>query len=185
MEAGLMPEIVREYAASKPILGICLGHQCIGEIFGARLENMSDVVHGKGVEIRVTAPDEPLFAGVPQSFVGGRYHSWLVSKQGLPECLRVTAADAKGDIMALSHRSYDVRGLQFHPEVGADRCRRAHHAQLAGSAGMKEFRAAVRAQAADQRRRQGGAARHRARTLPGRAGRGVHDRLPHAQRHGR
>ena len=116
MEAGLMPEIVREYAASKPILGICLGHQCIGEIFGARLENMSDVVHGKGVEIRVTAPDEPLFAGVPQSFVGGRYHSWLVSKQGLPECLRVTAADAKGDIMALSHRSYDVRGLQFHPE---------------------------------------------------------------------
>ncbi len=115
-EAGLMPEIVKRCAAEKSILGVCLGHQCIGEIFGAKLINMQDVVHGKGVEMQIVDPDEPLFRGLPQRFVGGRYHSWLVSGEDFPECLKVTAVDAKGDIMALSHRSLDVKGLQFHPE---------------------------------------------------------------------
>ena len=116
MEAGLMPEIVRRYAPTKSILGVCLGHQCIGEIFGGRLINMNDVVHGKATEIQVIDNDEALFRGLPPRFNGGRYHSWLVSRDSFPECLRVTAVDVKGDIMALAHRTLDVRGLQFHPE---------------------------------------------------------------------
>lgn len=122
MEAGLMPAIVRRYAPTKSILGVCLGHQCIGEIFGATLVNMSDVVHGKGLEIRVTEPSELLFQGLPEQFTGGRYHSWLVGRDGFPECLRITAVDAKGDIMALAHRQYDVRGVQFHPESVLTEC---------------------------------------------------------------
>ena len=116
LEAGLMPEIVRQFAPRKSILGVCLGHQCIGEVFGAQLVNMREVVHGKGIEIEVAVGDEPLFQGVSARFVGGRYHSWLVSRENFPSCLRITAVDDKGDIMALSHRSYDVRGVQFHPE---------------------------------------------------------------------
>ncbi|NLF25676.1 MAG: aminodeoxychorismate/anthranilate synthase component II [Deltaproteobacteria bacterium] len=115
-EAGLMPDLVRRYADSKSILGVCLGHQCIGEVFGAKLFNLGQVAHGKGLPVRVLDPAEPLFRGLPQSFVAGRYNSWVVAREGFPECLKITAEDEAGWIMALSHRQYDLKGVQFHPE---------------------------------------------------------------------
>lgn len=115
-EAGVMPELVRCYAKSKHILGICLGHQCIGEQFGAQLHNLETVVHGKPGVISILDAAEPLFKGISDPFTGGRYHSWIVSDDGLPDCLTVTARSADGAIMALRHREYSVAGLQFHPE---------------------------------------------------------------------
>lgn len=115
-EAGVMPAIVRDLGATHRILGVCLGHQCIGEVYGATLENMTDVCHGKGVATSVIDADEPLFAGVPSPFLSGRYHSWVVAPRAFPECLAITATDDDGRIMALRHRTFDVRGVQFHPE---------------------------------------------------------------------
>jgi anthranilate synthase component II len=115
-EAAIMPELVRRYSATKRILGVCLGHQCIGEVFGARLHNMEEVVHGKGLLTRIVDPEEPLFKGIPREITTGRYHSWIVDSTDLPESLRVTAVDAAGCIMALRHSEHDVRGVQFHPE---------------------------------------------------------------------
>jgi anthranilate synthase component II len=115
-EAGIMPELVRRYAATRSILGVCLGHQCIGEVFGATLVNMRAPVHGKATATIICDPSEPLFAGVPSPVNTGRYHSWLVSRQGFPADLVVTAKDTNGDIMALRHQRYNVRGVQFHPE---------------------------------------------------------------------
>jgi anthranilate synthase component 2 len=115
-EAGIMPEVVREFAAKKSILGVCLGHQCIAEAFGAKLENMERVCHGFGVNTLVKDKKEMLFQGVPEQFESGRYHSWMVSRKGLPEVLEITADDGEGRIMALRHRDLDVRGVQFHPE---------------------------------------------------------------------
>jgi anthranilate synthase component 2 len=115
-EAGVMPDLVRTLGATKSILGVCLGHQCIGEVYGAALENMSAPVHGRAVQTTVTASEEPLFRGLPPSFLTGRYHSWLVAKTDLPSVLTVTAEDLEGNIMAISHTTYDVRGIQFHPE---------------------------------------------------------------------
>jgi anthranilate synthase component 2 len=116
LEAGDMPEIVREYAPTKSILGVCLGHQCIGEIFGGTLRNLSTPIHGKATAIEVTDPNEPLFRGFPNTFDVGRYHSWVVQRDSLPPAVRVTAVDEAGEIMALRHESYDVCGVQFHPE---------------------------------------------------------------------
>ena len=113
--AGVMPELIRRYAPVKSILGICLGEQAIGEAFGAKLENLDEVFHGVATPVRVTE-DDPLFAGLDATFEAGRYHSWVVSGVGFPAELRVTAVDAGGRIMALAHRTYDVRGVQFHPE---------------------------------------------------------------------
>lgn len=115
-EAGLMPEIVKQFAASKSILGVCLGHQCIAENFGAKLENMECVCHGFGIETLVRLADETLFKNVPDNFQSGRYHSWMVSKKGFPAELEITAEDTEGRVMALRHRKFDVRGIQFHPE---------------------------------------------------------------------
>lgn len=115
-EAGIMPELVKTFAHSKSILGVCLGHQCIAEVFGARLENMERVCHGVGIETIVDAPEEPLFQGMPATFQSGRYHSWTVAKENLPDCLSVTASDADGRVMAISHKTFDARGIQFHPE---------------------------------------------------------------------
>ena len=106
---------VRHYAGRLPILGVCLGHQAIGEVFGARLENLAHVYHGVQTPIRTVTAD-PLFAGLPPTLPVGRYHSWVVAREGLPDCLEVTAVSAEGHIMALRHRRYDVRGVQFHPE---------------------------------------------------------------------
>lgn len=114
-ESGILLDLIRQYAPQKSILGICLGQQAIGETFGARLENLPEVFHGVGSEIRVTENDV-LFRNLGDRFQAGRYHSWIVSRDGFPEELTVTAEDADGRIMALAHRRYDVRGVQFHPE---------------------------------------------------------------------
>ncbi len=114
-EAGLLCEVIRAYAGRKPILGICLGHQAIGEVFGARLENLSEVYHGVATEGTQWGNDT-IFSSLPQRVVMGRYHSWVVSRNHLPACLTITAESDDGCIMALRHNDYDVRGLQFHPE---------------------------------------------------------------------
>lgn len=115
-EAGLMPEIVREFAPSKSILGVCLGHQCIGEIFGGELQNLSTPIHGKAFPITVSDEKELLFHGLPKTFLVGRYHSWVVKKESIPQELEITAIDSAGEVMALRHTKYDARGVQFHPE---------------------------------------------------------------------
>ena len=114
-EAGLLLDVIRTYADSKPILGVCLGHQAIGEAFGATLENLTEVFHGVATPCHIIA-DDPLFSGIPRTTAIGRYHSWVVSRQALPQCLEVTAVSDEGQIMALRHRHLNVRGIQFHPE---------------------------------------------------------------------
>ncbi len=114
-EAGLLLEIVRHCAPTKSILGVCLGHQAIGEIFGANLVNLKQVHHGVASQIEVVGND-PLFSGLGSSFEAGRYHSWAVSRDGFPDELEVTALDDSGEIMALRHKKFDVKGVQFHPE---------------------------------------------------------------------
>ena len=114
-EAGQMPEVIRTYAGRKPILGICLGHQAIGEAFGARLENLKEVFHGVQTPVRLLDKTD-LFQGLPDEIPVGRYHSWVIEKSSLPACLQVTATDANGEIMAIRHSSLDIQGLQFHPE---------------------------------------------------------------------
>lgn len=115
-EAGIMPQVIKKYAPTKSILGVCLGHQGIGEAFGARLLNMPEVIHGIAQKAIITVPDESLFEEVPRSLMVCRYHSWTVIPDDLPEDLEITAVDEKGNIMALRHKKYDVRGVQFHPE---------------------------------------------------------------------
>lgn len=115
-EAGIMQDLVRRYAPAKSILGICLGEQGIAEVFGASLENMSDVLHGVSHEVTVTDPEERLFQGIPSSFMAGRYHSWTVVPSSVPDTLKITAVDREGRVMGIAHKQYDVKGLQFHPE---------------------------------------------------------------------
>lgn len=114
-EAGLLLDVIRTYAGKKPIFGVCLGHQAIGEVFGGRLENLSEVFHGVATEGTLLGND-PVFEGLPRRITMGRYHSWVVSKEGFPECLEITAESDEGQIMALHHREYDIHGIQFHPE---------------------------------------------------------------------
>ena len=114
-EAGLLLDVIRTSAGRKPMLGVCLGHQAIGEVFGARLENLRDVFHGVATEGRQFGTD-PLFRGLPERIVMGRYHSWVVSREGFPDCLEITAVSDEGQIMALRHREFDIHGIQFHPE---------------------------------------------------------------------
>lgn len=114
-EAGILPGLLERYATEKPILGVCLGHQAIGERFGAKLRNLSTVYHGVQSPARLTV-DDYIFAGVPTEFEVGRYHSWVVDRDSLPEELEVTAVSPDGEIMAMRHRTLDVRGVQFHPE---------------------------------------------------------------------
>jgi anthranilate synthase component II len=116
-DAGIMPELIKKYAPTKSILGICLGHQGISEIFGARLENMQEVLHGVATPAIVQSTAEVLFNNIPSSFNTCRYHSWTVVPESVPAGeLEVTAVDANGKIMAIRHKRYDVKGLQFHPE---------------------------------------------------------------------
>lgn len=118
-EAGLLMPVIETYAMAKPILGVCLGEQAIGEAFGARLCNLSDVFHGVQTEISLNDPgvaDDYLFDGLPRRLAVGRYHSWVVSLEGLPDTLAVTAVSDEGLIMGLRHRTLDVHGIQFHPE---------------------------------------------------------------------
>lgn len=114
-EAGLLLDVIRTYAGKKPMLGVCLGHQAIGEAFGATLENLSDVFHGVATPCHIIADDQ-LFGGIKSEITVGRYHSWVVSQQDFPECLEVTAVSDEGQIMALRHRQFNIHGIQFHPE---------------------------------------------------------------------
>ena len=114
-EAGLLLDVIRTYAGRKPILGVCLGHQAIGEVFGASLENLKEVYHGVQTEGTQMGNDY-LFDGLPERVMMGRYHSWVVAKDSVPECLEVTAMSDDGEIMAMRHRQYDIHGIQFHPE---------------------------------------------------------------------
>lgn len=115
-EAGLLKSVIQEYSSSKSILGICLGHQAIGEVFGAKLQNLETVFHGVATNFNITETDNVLFKGLSTNERVGRYHSWIVSKDGLPDCLSITGVDDWGNIMGLRHQKYDVQGLQFHPE---------------------------------------------------------------------
>lgn len=115
-EAGIMPELIRYFAPTKQLLGICLGHQAIAEAFGASLFNMTKVKHGIASTIKIVKRDEILFKDVPDEMVGGRYHSWLVEPKSLNGNLEITALDQEGNIMGLSHKDLKVKGLQFHPE---------------------------------------------------------------------
>jgi len=118
-ESGLLLDVIRAYAPTKPMLGVCLGHQAIGEVFGARLLNLDDVVHGVATPCRIVASD-PIFDGLLNKITVGRYHSWVVSQEEFPSCLEITAVSDDGgsvpNIMALRHREYEVHGIQFHPE---------------------------------------------------------------------
>jgi len=133
-EAGLLLPLIKEYASSKSILGVCLGLQAIGQAFGGKLENLSTVYHGVATPVKVVNGQGPvaneeknaarkicyatssLFEGLPQTFPAGRYHSWIVSKEDFPGELEITAEDENGYIMAAQHKTYDVQGVQFHPE---------------------------------------------------------------------
>lgn len=114
-EAGLLLDVIRTFAGKKPILGVCLGEQAIGQVFGGKLVNLSTVYHGIQSPIDIVANDY-LFNGLPKEITVGRYHSWVVSHKEFPESLEVTAISKEGYVMALRHRLFDVEGIQFHPE---------------------------------------------------------------------
>ena len=114
-EAGLLLEVIRTYAGRKPILGVCLGEQAIGQAFGGKLTNLSEVFHGIQTNVKIKNKDY-IFDGLPTEIPVGRYHSWVVDTEGFPEELVITAISSEGQIMALKHREYDVHGIQFHPE---------------------------------------------------------------------
>lgn len=130
-EAGLLLDVIRTYAGKKPILGVCLGEQAIGQVFGGKLTNLSDVFHGVQTEVFLNEElrmkneefcsglmpeDDYIFEGLPAKIPVGRYHSWVVDTEGFPEALAITAISPEGQVMALKHREYDIRGIQFHPE---------------------------------------------------------------------
>lgn len=114
-EAGLLLEVIRTYAGRKPILGVCLGEQAIGQAFGGKLTNLSEVFHGIQTNVKIKNKDY-IFSGLPTEIPVGRYHSWVVDTKEFPEELVITAISSEGQIMALKHREYDVHGIQFHPE---------------------------------------------------------------------
>lgn len=115
-EAGLLLDIIKEFAPKKSILGVCLGHQAIGESFGGKLHNMNRVLHGIATPVKLTKNKTVLFDELPESFEVGRYHSWIVENKDLPECFEVTSYDENGMIMSMKHKEYNVESVQFHPE---------------------------------------------------------------------
>lgn len=115
-EAGLLKEVIKTYAPTKSILGICLGQQAIGEVFGGSLTNLEKVYHGVATKVKITVPDEILFKDLADEIEVGRYHSWVVNTIDFPEVLEITSVDENGEIMSLRHKTYDVRGVQYHPE---------------------------------------------------------------------
>lgn len=114
-EAGILKAVIKKYAPTKSILGICLGQQAIAEVFGGSLINLDTVFHGIATKVNITVDNEPLFNGLNKQIEVGRYHSWVVNSN-LPEQLEATSFDANGQIMSLRHKVYDVKGLQYHPE---------------------------------------------------------------------
>lgn len=115
-EAGLLLPLIKEYASSKSIFGVCLGQQAIGQAFGAELINLKEVYHGVATTIDIISEEGRLFRNMPRQLEAGRYHSWVVDEKTIPKELTITARDAEGYIMALQHQTYDVSGVQFHPE---------------------------------------------------------------------
>lgn len=128
-EAGLLLDVIRTYKGRKSILGVCLGEQAIGQAFGGRLTNLSEVFHGVQTEVRIRneelimkreeralLEEDYIFRGLPGEILVGRYHSWVVDREGFPDELAITAISPEGQIMALKHRQYDIHGIQFHPE---------------------------------------------------------------------
>lgn len=115
-EAGLLKEVIKTYAPTKSILGVCLGQQAIGEVFGGSLTNLEKVYHGVATNVNILVDDEKLFDGLEKQIEVGRYHSWVVSNCDFPETLEITSIDENGEIMSLRHKTFDVRGVQFHPE---------------------------------------------------------------------
>ncbi len=121
-EAGMLLQLISEYAAFKSILGVCLGHQAIGESFGATLLNLDKVYHGVATPIKILDTNDPLYDGLGSTIDVGRYHSWVVSSIGLPKVLEITALDDNNYIMGLKHKNFDVQGVQFHPESILSAC---------------------------------------------------------------
>jgi anthranilate synthase component 2 len=119
-ESGLLLPLIKEYASTKSILGVCLGQQAIGESFGGKLINLKEVYHGVATKIKVnhrrTLFENDVFKSLPEELEAGRYHSWIVAREGFPDILEITAEDENGGIMALRHKTFDVQGVQFHPE---------------------------------------------------------------------
>ena len=115
-EAGMLLPLIKEYASTKSILGVCLGHQAIGEAFGAKLINLSTVYHGVATPIKILDTNNQLYKGLDDTIEVGRYHSWIVSDENFPEVLQITAVDENNYIMGLQHKNFDVQGVQFHPE---------------------------------------------------------------------
>lgn len=115
-EAGLLKEIIREYAPKKKMLGVCLGQQAIGEVFGSQLKNLDDVFHGVETPMMLTDVSCNLFDGIAQTFQAGRYHSWVIDKSTLSPDLEITCTDEYNEIMAIKHKEYNVYAIQFHPE---------------------------------------------------------------------
>lgn len=115
-EAGLLKQVIKHYASTKSILGICLGQQAIGEVYGGSLTNLNKVFHGVSSKVIISVKDELLFKSIPSEIEVGRYHSWVVSTEDFPEDLEITSTDENGQIMSLRHKKFDVRAVQFHPE---------------------------------------------------------------------
>ncbi len=115
-EAGLLKAVIKKYATTKPILGICLGQQAIGEVFGGSLVNLEKVYHGVATTITVSVTNESLFEGLGTQFEVGRYHSWVIANSDFPSDLEITSTDINGQIMSIRHKTLDVKGVQFHPE---------------------------------------------------------------------
>jgi anthranilate synthase component II len=122
-EAGMLLPLIKQYAAAKSILGVCLGHQAIGESFGGKLVNLSKVYHGVATPVKIlpvkadeTLTHKNIFTGLSDGFMAGRYHSWVIDPEEFPDDLEITARDAEGHIMALRHKTLDIIGVQFHPE---------------------------------------------------------------------
>lgn len=114
-EAGLLKPVIAKYGATKSIFGVCLGQQAIGEVYGGTLSNLDKVYHGVATTVKTVVDDELLFQGLDNEFEVGRYHSWVVDAT-LPDVLEATSFDENGQVMSLRHKTFDVRGVQFHPE---------------------------------------------------------------------
>jgi anthranilate synthase component 2 len=115
-DAGILKELIHTYTPTKKILGVCLGMQAMGEVFGGKLENLSNVFHGVATDVKVIDQENSLFKDVPNLFKIGRYHSWIISSENFPEELKITSIDDNNQIMSLKHKNYDLYGVQFHPE---------------------------------------------------------------------
>ncbi len=116
IEAGICLDLIKRYSSTKSILGVCLGHQAIAEAFGGKLINLDKVYHGVSSTLNIIAPEDTLYKDIPGTFEVGRYHSWVVSRENLPDCFKINSLDEQGIIMGISHKEYNVKGVQYHPE---------------------------------------------------------------------